>query len=179
LKHWHILKQGSISSYSHKQWGLSTDEAVSGDFDRDGIADPTVIRKTNGHLVWFISQSSNGALRTFVYGLAADRPVIGDFDGDGKTDLALYRPSNGTWYIQRSKTGELQTTQFGVGIDYPQPADYDGDGKADLAVFRRRAIGIYRSVRQTRRNLFTGARRAISRFLRWRDFHCPNRTNKK
>ena len=87
--------------------GTVDGQKVVGDFDRDGIADPNVIRSANGNLVWYVRQSSDHNMRAFVYRLSTDRPVIGDFDGDGATEVAVVRQVGNdlVWYILMSTTG--------------------------------------------------------------------------
>jgi hypothetical protein len=147
LKHWYVLGQKSATQYGHFQWGLASDKAVTGDFDRDGVADAAVIRSVNGTLVWYVRQSTNGALRTFVFGLTNDKPVMADFDGDGATDVAVTRLVDGNviWHVLKSgfvsqpnaTYSEYQAVSFGAGNDTPAAEDFDGDGKTDFAVFRQ------------------------------------------
>ncbi|HEX9928481.1 MAG TPA: FG-GAP-like repeat-containing protein [Pyrinomonadaceae bacterium] len=112
-------------------WGKSTDEPMRGDFDGDGKLDAAVARGN----VWYIRQSSNGAIRTENWGVFTDRWVPADYDGDGKTDVAIYR--DGAWYIKQSSNNQPRYVSWGLNTDRPVPADYDGDGKADVAVYRR------------------------------------------
>jgi hypothetical protein len=129
---WHII-QSSNGTVRAVQWGAprapgdpAGDIPVPGDYDGDGKTDIAVYRPSTG--VWFIIQSSNGAVRAQQWGAprapgdpAGDIPVPGDYDGDGKTDIAVYRPSTGEWFIIRSSTGTVQKQQWGAPDDQPIP----------------------------------------------------------
>ncbi len=134
------ILQSSTDTVVIRQWGFNIDKRVPADYDGDGKADLAVFRynSSTGSTeagIWFILQSSTGAVRVERFGLPTDRLVPADYDGDGKADIAVYRPSNGFWYILGSRDG-FRAEQFGVATDKPTPADYDGDGKTDIAVFR-------------------------------------------
>jgi hypothetical protein len=89
-----LLSMGAVSALA--QVGVPP----RADFDGDGKADFVVWRPTTG--MWWITQSSNGAVIGEQWGMAGDIPLSGDFDGDRKTDYVVWRPSNGVWYIKQS-----------------------------------------------------------------------------
>jgi uncharacterized delta-60 repeat protein len=103
------------------QFGLSADKPLAADYDGDGKSDIAVWRPSEG--VWYITQSSNGAIRTFAWGVSSDTPATGDYDGDGKTDLAFYRGS-GEWWIWQSQTNNYSVQLFGIAGDMPVPSAY-------------------------------------------------------
>jgi hypothetical protein len=111
---------------------------VSGDFDGDRRADPTVFRPDTGY--WYTLQSASNYTTYLAqrWGVSTDILVPGDYDGDRKTDLAIFRPSTGTWWILKSSTNYMTyvSQPWGGATDIPVPGDYDGDGKTDLAIFR-------------------------------------------
>jgi uncharacterized delta-60 repeat protein len=112
-----------------------TSQPIRSDFDGDGKSDISVFRPSTG--VWYVLNSSNGAMRAQPFGTDGDIAAPGDYDGDGGgTDFAVFRPSNGNWYILNSSDGSFRAEHFGASGDVPVPADYDGDAKTDLAVFR-------------------------------------------
>jgi uncharacterized delta-60 repeat protein len=122
---------GAVTS---RQWGVSTDKIVPGDYDGDNSTDIAVFRESEGN--WYILNSSNGTAVIQNWGTSGDRPVPGDYDGDGKTDVAVFRPSEGNWYIRNSSNGAVKVQGWGAATDKLVPGDYDGDGKTDVAVFR-------------------------------------------
>ncbi|MBC7909061.1 MAG: VCBS repeat-containing protein, partial [Pyrinomonadaceae bacterium] len=77
-----------------------------------------------GDGVWYILQSSNGAVSAQAFGTSGDTPAPGDYDGDSKTDLTVFRPGNGVWYILQSTAG-FRAQQFGINGDRPVPSAYD------------------------------------------------------
>jgi len=135
---YYTTKFNSYNDYNAKQWGISGDKPLLGDFDRDGKADLVVYRPSQGSWYWTTSSSSYLDYHLKSWGLANDIPLLGDFDGDGKSDLAVFRPSTGCWYWTTSGSGysDYNTKPWGLSGDVPLLADMDGDGKADLVVYR-------------------------------------------
>lgn len=106
-------------------WGLNGDIFAPGDYDGDGKTDLTVLRETNGSLVWYIRRSLDFQLAVYQWGLSAsDYPVQGDYDNDGKTDVAVWRDTDGTFYIRKSGDGNMQSERWGAAGDIPI-ASYD------------------------------------------------------
>jgi len=71
------------------------DILAPGDYDGDGMADPTVVRPASA--TWFTLRSSDDGTTITPFGVAEDKPVIEDYDGDGKDDIAVFRPSVSEW----------------------------------------------------------------------------------
>jgi uncharacterized delta-60 repeat protein len=103
------------------QFGIATDRPVAADYDGDGKSDIAVWRPTEG--VWYIVNSSNGAIRTFSWGASGDIPTPADYDGDGKADMTFYR-GNGEWWIWRSQTNTYSAELFGANGDMPVPSAF-------------------------------------------------------
>ncbi len=135
---WHTQFNGG-SPYSPREWGVSGDQILSGDYDGDGMDDIAVYRPSNG--TFYVLHSGPLTMRVDQFGQAGDNPrVVGDYDGDGRDDLALYRPgAQGTWFYKTSQTALFTSVNWGQTGDVPAPGDYDGDGRADFVV--RRADG--------------------------------------
>ena len=135
-----FILQSSTNTLRVAQFGRISDvPTLSGDWDGDGKADPTVFRDTGAGQTYFYYAPSTQPTVKFVsvpWGISGDKPVRGDFDGDGKQDAAVFRPSNGVWYILQSSNNQLKADGWGSSGDKLIAADYDGDGKTDLAVLR-------------------------------------------
>jgi len=131
----HALKFAklAISFVGELAKGSFATRGVPFDFDRDGKADRSVFRPSQG--TWYVDRSQSGSF-AMQFGIATDRIVPADYDGDGKADIAVYRPSQGAWYIYNSATSTVRIELFGTANDITVPGDYDGDGKADIAVYR-------------------------------------------
>jgi hypothetical protein len=130
---WHVNRSLN-QEYSAYRFGGAEfgDVVVPGNYDGDKRTDYGVFR--NG--VWYLQNSSNGAVQVVQFGIAGDKPVQGDFDGDGKTDISVWRESTHVWYVLRSSDGGYSAFQFGSDGDHPLAGDYDGDGMADYAIWR-------------------------------------------
>lgn len=103
-------------------------------FDSDSKSDIAVFRPSTGF--WYVRNSTNGGVQTYIWGAGSDKITPGDYDGDGKTDIAVWRPSNGVWYILRSSDGAFDTRTWGIASDKPVQSDFDGDAKTDVAIWR-------------------------------------------
>ncbi|HJZ77433.1 MAG TPA: VCBS repeat-containing protein [Vicinamibacterales bacterium] len=142
---WHILQ--SSAGYRSQQLGIAGDVPVPGDYDGDGKIDLAVWRPGSDRRtpagapsspsgMWYVINSSTGAVTQQQWGTPGDIPVPADYDGDGKTDFAVWRPSSGTWFVINSGNGVATSQQWGTSGDVPVPGQWDGDGRADLAVWR-------------------------------------------
>ncbi|MDO9542703.1 MAG: VCBS repeat-containing protein, partial [Kiritimatiellia bacterium] len=126
---------GTVLEEVDFNWGSCTAEAVSADYDGDGLVDPALYDETVA--CWSVLLSGSGyAQATVSFGGPGYHPVVGDFDGDGKTDLAVYRETTGEWLASLSGSGYQSTAAILGGPGYsPTPGDYDGDGITEVAVF--------------------------------------------
>lgn len=123
---WAVRKSSTADSVQEqeviwKQWGLSDDLPMTGDYTGDGVADLVVWRPQNG--TWYICPSDSGfncsQPRVVQFGLPGDYPVSADIDADRILDLVVFRPKNGTWYMRNGRTGVITTRQYGLSGDYP------------------------------------------------------------
>ncbi|MCA1808915.1 MAG: hypothetical protein LC725_05600, partial [Lentisphaerae bacterium] len=71
-------------------------EALTGDFDGDGVSDPALYHGVSGS--WMIYLVGTQELLRGQLGGPDYRPVAGDFDGDGVWDVGVYR-SDGRWFL--------------------------------------------------------------------------------
>jgi hypothetical protein len=145
---WGILQSSHGFSYSSPlffSWGQTGDIVAPGDYDGDGLLDPTVRRPPGGgqSAAYLMLFSSNG----YDYGCAliipagwpglGDTPVVGDYNGDGISDPAIWRGSAGVWIIPMSPAfNTYQFFSWGLTGDTPVGADVDGDGQTDIGYWR-------------------------------------------
>jgi hypothetical protein len=145
---WGVLKSGSGFSYGSPQfesWGQLGDLAVPGDYDDDGLSDPTVRRPpaNDQSAAYAVLCSSTGYNASSSLVIPAgwpglgDTPVTADYNGDGIADPAIWRSSLGVWIIPLSPSfATYQFASWGTAGDTPLGADVDGDGRADIGYFR-------------------------------------------
>ncbi len=112
------------------------DRAANFDYDRDGMADVSVYRPSEGN--WYVLGSAEGSVTSFHWGISSDEIASADYDGDLKTDFAVWRSGPAAYlWILNSFDQTVRLEQFGQSGDDPSiVGDYDGDGKADPAVYR-------------------------------------------
>lgn len=124
------------SPFASRDWGVSGDQIIAGDYDGDGIDDETVFRPSTA--TFYIIQSATLTARIDQFGQTGDNPrIVGDYDGDGRDDLAVYRAgAQSTWYYKTSSVAVFDSVPWGQTGDFPAPGDYDGDGKFDFVVQR-------------------------------------------
>lgn len=134
---WRIISS-TTGALQETRWGSSTlgDFFASADYDGDGKFDIAVFRGG----VWYIIESSTGAIRHEYFGTGGDIPAANDVDRDGKADLTIARSEGGqrVWYRRLSTTGAISATAFGLSSDgfFTGRVDFDGDSATDLLVIR-------------------------------------------
>lgn len=132
---WHTQFNGG-SPYSTRDWGVSGDQVLAGDYDADGVDDIGVYRSSDA--TFYIVYTATMTMRVEPFGQAGDDArVVGDYNGDGRDDLALYRSgSPSTWFYKTAADASYNSVPWGQSGDVPSPGDYDGDGKNDFVVQR-------------------------------------------
>jgi uncharacterized delta-60 repeat protein len=137
--------RSTTNTFTAQQWGQTGDDpTVSADYDGDGRADFAVYRRganASDASLWFILQTTDGALRAVQWGLGSDAPAPADYDGDGRADLCVRRGGQAAgdaayFYALQSTDNSLSARQWGISSDNSVSGDYDGDGRADFAVWR-------------------------------------------
>lgn len=149
---WYIRdNDGTANGFERSfDFGNAGDFFVGGDFDGDGIWDPTVwIAGTPGRYKVLRSTRPGEPPFEFEYGQTGDDPQqAGDYDGDGTFDYALYRagaaatlPSFTLVRLSSTNTDRILQTgengQFAAG-----GLDITGDGIADVAMQRNFGGGV-------------------------------------
>jgi|GEM_PF-6267520 len=123
-------------------FGLTTDIAITGDWNGDGITEIGVYRTGK----WYLDMNDNGIWdgtatdRIYTFGLATDIAITGDWNGDGITEIGVYR--SGKWYLDMNGNGIWDGTAtdriytFGLATDIAITGDWNGDGIAEIGVYR-------------------------------------------
>src|SRR5262249_5230134 len=116
-------------------FGVSTDDALAGDWTGDGITKVGVFRPDfrdptlglfsldfNGNFTF------DGPQESFIYGLSTDAFAVGDWGGTGRESLAALRPDpdgSGRTQLSLDSNGNFQfdpgidqVTEFGTDQDY-------------------------------------------------------------
>lgn len=110
---------------------------IVGDFDRDGVADLTIWRPSNGR--WY-AKNPDGTIifRNRKWGSLGDIPLVGDFDGDNRADLGIWRSRTGMWFGKDATNAVMfRDLEWGHMGDVPLVGDFDGDGSDDLGIWRQ------------------------------------------
>jgi len=133
-------------------WGKQAgDLPLTGDFDRDGMMDDTLIFRldssNNGRWHYNYDHDGDTDAQSGPWGWGGDRPLVGDFDRDGHVDdVAVYRPSTHIWYYDYDHNGSTDLTSgpWGWAGDLPFAGDFDRDGQVDdVALFRPSTHVVY------------------------------------
>lgn len=133
-----------------KDWGVSGDFFIDGNWDGDASNDIAVWRSgAPGVAAFYVLRSSDFTALVDLFGQTGDDPtVVDDYNNDGKTDFAVYRAGasaglQSTWFWRSGATpgGAVNYVPWGQNGDFPAPGDYDGDGSADYVVQRNNGGG--------------------------------------
>jgi hypothetical protein len=132
---WYTQFNGG-SPFTPREWGVSGDQVIAGDYDGDGLDDMAVFRPSNA--TFYIVHTATLTMRFEQFGQTGDDArVVGDYDGDGRDDLALYRSgAQSMWFYKTSSNSLYNSVAWGQTGDFPSPGDYDGDGRNDFVVQR-------------------------------------------
>ena len=117
-------------------YGNAGDQAISGDWNGDGIDTMGIYR--NGVFYLRNSNTTGPADLFFPFGAPGDQPIAGDWNGDGIVTIGVYRPSQGVFFLRNSNTTGPPDMTFVLGNpgDVGIAGDWDGDGITTTGVFR-------------------------------------------
>ncbi|MGI8960450.1 MAG: FG-GAP repeat domain-containing protein [Bryobacteraceae bacterium] len=155
---WYIKQNNNGGAVVSKQWGLSGDVPLTGDWDGDGKLDMAVWRPSNGYF-YTIPSSTPAAPIVKQFGLVGDIPLPANYDLNpaGKTGYGVFRPTESNMYLQLTTnptaysqawgpptggpptsliTNQISLCDIGKNIYLRVEGDFDGDGLADFAFWR-------------------------------------------
>lgn len=129
-------------TYTFGDSAVSDYQAISGDWNRDGIDTMGLYNPNTGEVFLAPSHSFplNAAVR-FTFGATGQGYIalVGDWDNDGQDTIGLYDPVSGTFFLKNANSyGEADIIfQFGAGgLGFiPVAGDYDNDGTDTVGLF--------------------------------------------
>ena len=115
----------------------------NGDFDGDGLMDPTVYCEATGE--WRALLVSNDYEPVYLnWGGPGWTAIQSDYDGDERADLLIYHRASGAWNVMLSGSGYASAQLvFGGEGWVVVTGDFDGDRKTDPAIYNE-ALGEWR-----------------------------------
>lgn len=139
--------QQPIPGQFYKQWGLSTDIPVPGDYGGDGCTDLGVYRRSNQ--TWYLSCSDPGTYALqFSSALPDAIPVAATFRNAGlandvKCDMALYNPGTNRWYVRDSHDLVVETYEgpAPVGAAARDPYVFCTGTESFIGLYQRYLVG--------------------------------------
>ncbi|MAU13365.1 MAG: hypothetical protein CL607_26335 [Anaerolineaceae bacterium] len=132
------LRNSNTSGFAQYvfNYGLPSDQSITGDWDGDG--DDTVGIYRNG--TFFLKNTNTTGVGdvTFAFGAPTDIPIAGDWNGDGIDTVGLYRPSSGSWFLIDANESRAPDYAFTYGLvnETPVTGDWNGDGNDTIGIFR-------------------------------------------
>jgi MBG domain (YGX type)/Bacterial Ig-like domain (group 3)/FG-GAP-like repeat len=134
-----ILAQGFQTAVPYAA-GTGPQEAVVGDFNRDGLLDMVAVNTTSDTVSVFLGKG-DGTFQpevTYATGNSPRAVVVADFNGDGFLDLAVTNATDGTvGVLLGNGDGTFRAMvpyATGTVANGIAAGDFNGDGKLDLAV---------------------------------------------
>jgi hypothetical protein len=145
-----------------RQFGLSGDQPVAGDWFGTGIVSLGVFRcPAAGVCSWYIDANNNGTWdgvaggdAIWNFGITGDQAIVGDWTGDGISKIGVMRcppvgtPGVCTWYMDAGNkhaydAATVRVNQYGIAGDIPVANNWNGTGNIDqIGVFRCPTPGV-------------------------------------
>ncbi|RKX22845.1 MAG: hypothetical protein DRP45_11065 [Candidatus Zixiibacteriota bacterium] len=156
-----VLDDTEMTTTTSAAWGITSDDALMGDVNGDGVDDIVAVRISGAHFGWYgghstVDGNGQGSIGSQSYPAADSYVLLGevagshgnflaDIDGDGTDDAICVYPGF-LWGVQTSTAaaglgggGWQGFSQFGLEpptADQPFVGDFDGDGREDIGVYR-------------------------------------------
>ncbi len=123
------------------RFGEQEDQAISGDFNGDGIASVGVFRSGK----WQLDVDGDGKFtdrdRAIEFGQAGDQALVGDFDGDGVDEIAVVRGNE--VIIDSNHNGQMDPADVVMKLESTDgqviAGDFDGDGVDEIVIHQNDA----------------------------------------
>ncbi len=118
-----------------KNFGLSTDIPVVGDWTGTGTTKIGVFRPTTGE--WILDSNGDrklgkrcsGDTCIVSFGQFGDLPVVGDWDGSGTDKIGVFRPSTRYWLLDLNDNGVWDGCGVDLCLNFGLPGDLPVVGK--------------------------------------------------